>query len=132
MSFDAAGSSQVSHGTWRVGESMDSSHDRANIAQHAHGGWDLVSYRLSELDDEWDVERLLEANAATVCLLGVALGAFVDRRFFYLPAVIGTFLLQPLCRAGALRVPIFRRLGVRTPSEIDQGEQACQAMRAAG
>jgi len=99
-----------------------------NVAQHAGGGR-AISQRLSELDNEWDIERLLEANAATVCLIGVALGALVDKRFFYLPAVVGTFLLQHALQGWCPPVPVFRRLGVRTQPEIDQEKYALKAMR---
>jgi hypothetical protein len=33
-------------------------------------------------------------------LLGVTLGATVDRRFFVFPALVAGFLLQPLIRKG--------------------------------
>jgi len=55
---------------------------------------DQIGQRLQYLDREWDIERMLEANAATLALLGVALGRWSDRRFFLLPAVVGGFLLQ--------------------------------------
>jgi hypothetical protein len=100
-----------------------------NVVQHAPGGRHPISQRLSELDNEWDIERLLEANAATVCLIGVALGALVDKRFFYLPAVVGTFLLQHALQGWCPPVPVFRRLGVRTQPEIDQEKYALKAMR---
>src|SRR5436305_12001801 len=47
-----------------------------------------IEDRLAELDQEWDIERTLEANAATVSLIGLALGAAVDRRFFVLPGLV--------------------------------------------
>jgi hypothetical protein len=53
-----------------------------------------VSRRLQELDREWDNERTLEANASSLALIGSALGALVDRRFFLIPAVVSGFLLQ--------------------------------------
>ena len=39
-----------------------------------------IDRRLAELDREWDVERTLEANAAGISLIGLALGATVGRR----------------------------------------------------
>ena len=36
--------------------------------------------RLQELDREWDIERTLQANAATLALVGTLLGARMDRR----------------------------------------------------
>ena len=47
---------------------------------------DHIDARLAELDAEWDIERTLEANAATLALTGTLLGAFVDRRFLVVPA----------------------------------------------
>src|SRR5580765_2539049 len=34
----------------------------------------LIDRRLEELDREWDIERALEANAAIILLIGLALG----------------------------------------------------------
>jgi hypothetical protein len=33
-----------------------------------------IDKRLEELEREWDTERFLEANASTLCVMGVALG----------------------------------------------------------
>src|SRR5438477_472307 len=33
-----------------------------------------LTWRIDELDREWDVERLLQSNAAALALLGLALG----------------------------------------------------------
>ena len=38
----------------------------ANVAYFGKGGSLAIGERLRELDREWDVERLLEANAATI------------------------------------------------------------------
>lgn len=59
----------------------------ATVARCASAGDAAIDQRLQELDREWDIERTLEANAATVALVGLGLGAFVNRRFFALPAV---------------------------------------------
>ncbi|MBI5016967.1 MAG: hypothetical protein HZB55_15970 [Deltaproteobacteria bacterium] len=36
---------------------------------------DRIGERLRELDREWDIERALEANASTLVVIGVTLGA---------------------------------------------------------
>ena len=59
-----------------------------NITRAAAGGHEAIDRRLEELDREWDIERLLEANASTLSLIGLGLGRFVDRRFYLLPAVV--------------------------------------------
>jgi Protein of unknown function (DUF2892) len=102
---------------------------RANVAGYSQAGPAAVARRLRELDHEWDIERVLEANAASVVLLGTALGAFVDRRFYFLPAMVGTFLLQHAIQGWCPPVPLFRRLGVRTQTEIDEEKMALKALR---
>src|SRR4051794_15854511 len=88
-----------------------------------------IERRLEELEAEWDIERTLEANAATVSLIGVTLGAIVDRRWFALPAVVGVFLLQHAVQGWCPPLPVFRRLGFRTASEIDYERYALKVLR---
>ena len=77
-----------------------------------------ISARLAELDREWDIERAIEANAAAVSLAGLALAAFVDRRFLALPVAVAGFLLQHAVQGWCPPVPVLRRIGFRTPAEI--------------
>lgn len=100
-----------------------------SVAGYASAGRREVDKRLRELDHEWDIERTLEANAATLALTGLALGAFVDRRWFAFPAVICGFLLQHAIQGWCPPVPLFRRLGIRTATEIDQERQALKSLR---
>jgi hypothetical protein len=88
-----------------------------------------IERRLQELDREWDIERVLEANAASLALGGVLLGAFVDRRFLVLPALVAGFLLQHALQGWCPPVPFFRRRGVRTASEIERERAALKALR---
>ena len=89
----------------------------------------LINLRLQELEREWDIERILEANAATFSLIGLTLARFVNRRWYLLPAVVATFLLQHAVQGWCPPVPLFRRLGVRTQREIDEERYALKAMR---
>jgi hypothetical protein len=85
----------------------------------------LLDIRLQELDREWDIERLLEANAATVSLVGLRLTRFVSRR--WLPAADGRagFLLQQ-CPAGLVSTRLaFRRI----QREIDEERYALEVLR---
>ena len=100
-----------------------------NIAWFASKGTDEINHRLNELDREWDVERVLEANAASVALVGLALGAFLNRRFFALPAIVAGFLLQHAVQGWCPPVPIFRRMGIRTSREIDSERYALKIIR---
>jgi hypothetical protein len=102
---------------------------REDIARTAAAGPQAIDRRLEELDREWDIERTLEANAATVALVGLGLGTFVDRRFYLLPAAVAGFLLTHAVQGWCPPVPVFRRLGVRTASEIDEERYALKALR---
>jgi hypothetical protein len=100
-----------------------------NIARYAAGGPQAISRRLDELENEWDIERALEANAAFLTLLGVALGTAVDRKWFVLPGIVGAFLLQHALQGWCPPLPVLRRLGIRTSTEIDYERYALKALR---
>ena len=100
-----------------------------SIAATVARGRGGIDDRLRELDREWDMERTLETNAASVALLGLGLGAFVDRRWFALPAMVCGFLLQHAVQGWCPPVPILRRRGVRTMREIDEERFALKALR---
>jgi hypothetical protein len=87
-----------------------------------------VGNRLDELDLEWDIERLLETNAAAFSLLGLTLGS-VHRRWLLLPGLAAGFLLQHAVQGWCPPVPLFRRLGIRTAREINHERFALKALR---
>ena len=100
----------------------------ASIARHA-GSREDIERRLAELDREWDIERTLEANAASISLVGIALAAIVSRRFLILPAAVAGFLLQHALQGWCPPLPLFRRLGIRTQAEIEEERHALKALR---
>jgi hypothetical protein len=97
--------------------------------QHFASHPERIDRRLDELDREWDIERVLEANAATISLLGIVLAARVDKRFLLLPGVVAGFLLEHAVQGWCPPVPFFRRRGVRTAAEIDRERYALKALR---
>lgn len=90
-------------------------------------GW-TIRKRLEELDREWDIERTLEANAAAVSLAGLIL-SLKNRKFIFFPMTVAAFLFQHALQGWCPPVPIFRRLGIRTASEIDKERYALKALR---
>jgi hypothetical protein len=99
------------------------------VAEVAARGPEAIRRRLEELDYEWDIERTLEINFASVVLAGVALGGLVDRRWLLLPAVASGFMMQHVLQGWCPPVPVFRRLGVRTAREIEAERDALKALR---
>ena len=67
-----------------------------------------LSRRLEQLDGEWDMERVLQTNAAALALGGVLLGLFVNRKFFIIPCFVLPFLLQHAIQGWCPPVPMFR------------------------
>lgn len=100
-----------------------------NLEFYKSEGKRAIEARIEELDREWDIERTLEANAAALALTGTLLGAFVNRRFLALPALVAAFLAQHAVQGWCPPVPIFRKMGVRTRPEIDREKYALKALR---
>ncbi len=100
-----------------------------NVERFGASGPGEISDRLAQLEREWDIERAIEANAAVASLVGLTLGATVSRKFFVLPAVVAGFLLQHALQGWCPPVPVMRRLGFRTQTEIDQERYALKALR---
>jgi hypothetical protein len=101
---------------------------RRSIAYYSAHPEEIAS-RLEQLDHEWDIERTLEANAATVSVVSVLLGMLVNRKWLFLPAIVGGFLLNHAVKGWCPPLPVFRRRGIRTQTEIDRERYALKALR---
>lgn len=88
-----------------------------------------IPKRLQQLDEEWDIERVLEANASSLMLIGLGLGFGISRRFFILPAVVSAFLLQHALQGWCPPISILRRRGWRTQGEIETERSALLDIR---
>jgi hypothetical protein len=105
---------------------------RTDMEQRVHavaGNPALIERRLRELDEEWDIERAIEANASTLAFLGVALGYFVHPYWLVIPALVTAFLFQHAIQGWCPPVPVLRRLGFRTADEIGLERHALKALR---
>jgi len=89
---------------------------------------DEIGERLQELNEEWDIERSLEANAATISVVSIVLGLTVNRKWLIFPGVVGGFLFQHAVQGWCPPLPVFRRLGVRTQPEIERERYALQSI----
>ena len=100
-----------------------------DVAGYVGATPDMISHRLTELDREWDVERLLETNAAALTLISAVLAATHSKRWLLLGAVVPAFLLQHAVQGWCPPLEVFRRIGVRTRGEIDAERTALKALR---
>jgi hypothetical protein len=93
---------------------------------HAHPG--RIDERLHELDEEWDVERVLETHVCFLTLGGMVLSLFHKR--FLLLSTAGLALLVQHARQGwCPPLPLLRRLGFRTRMEIEYERYALKLLR---
>ena len=90
---------------------------------------DRIDSRLRQLDEEWDIERAIQANAATLALAGTTLALLHDRRWALLPLAVSGFLLQHSVQGWCPPVPVLRRMGFRTPAEIERERYSLKALR---
>ena len=90
---------------------------------------EAISRRIRELEQEWDMERVLETNASSLALAGLALGIVKNRGYLLLSGAVLSFLLMHALQGWCPPVPMLRKLGVRTRSEIDREKYALKALR---
>jgi hypothetical protein len=122
-------STRVERNTQREVNELIRTQSDARLARLERGKAVELRARLAELDREWDIERVLQANASTLVILGTLLGAKVDRRFLLLPAAVLTFFAQHALQGWCPPLPILRRHGVRAAREIERERYAIKAMR---
>lgn len=88
-----------------------------------------IAARIDQLEREWDIERVLQAHAATLALAAAGLGGLVNRRWLAATGGILGFLLMHATQGWCPPLPVFRRLGVRTRGEIEKEKFALRFLR---
>jgi hypothetical protein len=92
-----------------------------NINLYKNRGKAEISSRIKKLNHEWDIERVLETNAAIATFSTILLGLQTKKKkWFVLSGFISAFLLQHALQGWCPPLAIFRRIGIRTSSEIDE------------
>jgi hypothetical protein len=101
----------------------------SSLAKYVTAAPGEIGDRLSQLDREWDIERVLEANASALAFLGIVLALTVSWYWLILPLAITSLLFLHALQGWCPPVPLLRRLGVRTETEINQERYALKAIR---
>lgn len=89
-----------------------------------------ITERIDELEREWDIERVLQANASALALSGLGLAvASKNKKWLFVPGIVLSFLMQHTLQGWCPPVPFFRRLGVRTRPEIEREKYVLKVLR---
>jgi hypothetical protein len=102
---------------------------RARVAADLDADRATLTRRIEEIEQRWDMERVLETNASALALAGLVMGTLGRRRWRLLTLVVLGFLLQHAVQGWCPPVVVFRRLGVRTRQELDAEKHALKALR---
>ncbi len=89
----------------------------------------LINQRLHELDREWSIERLLEANAAALAGAGTLMGLLRGKYWLLLPAGATGFLMQHAVQGWCAPMKLFHQMGFRPAEEIDEERYALKILR---
>lgn len=101
---------------------------RENLNKYYHDRSE-IDKRLWELDREWDIERILELNAAAISFMGIWRGLTQNKLWLILPLAVTTLLATHAVEGWCPPVVLFRRLGFRTRAEIDKERYALKTIR---
>jgi hypothetical protein len=88
-----------------------------------------ITRRIDEIEREWDIERVLETNASALALAGIGLAVACTKRWLALSGTVLGFLFLHGTQGWCPPVPLFRRMGVRTRSEIERERFALKFLR---
>lgn len=102
---------------------------RDRILIYAHKSPEEITQRISELEQEWDIERWLEANASALAFGGLTLSILGGKKWLLLPATVLPMLFYHAVSGWCPPIPLFRRLGLRTQREIDAEIYALRLLR---
>ena len=119
---------RVARHTSERGDKIIRREAQVNVAYYAARP-EEIDRRLRELDEEWDVERMLQLNSSALSLVGLALGVTRSRKWLLIPLAVQGFFLQHGVEGWCPPLPIFRRLGIRMAAEIEAERQALKAVR---
>ena len=124
----ANSSSRVSDQTTDASNERIRRQTEVNVAFYAQHP-EQIARRLTELDQEWDIERTLETGSSTLTLTGLLLGITRSRKWLLLSLAVQGFFMQHAMQGWCPPLPLFRRLGIRTADEINRERYALKALR---
>jgi hypothetical protein len=109
-------------------EQMDAKIEQ-NIRFYATQSPEAISQRIEELDRERDLDQTMALYASGIGL-GTLLFSFIGgRKWLVLTGTVLGFLLKHSLEGTSPTVPLLRKMGARTRSEIDREKYALKILR---
>ena len=99
------------------------------VKDYSHKGKAKISERLEEIENEWDIERMIHLHVSGITITGALLGFLVNKRWFVLPAVAAAVLVLHSLKGMAPQIPLLKKLGFRTREEINRERYSLKALR---
>ncbi len=100
-----------------------------NTRFYATQSKEMITERIDELEEEWDVDRLVQLSVSGVGVTSMLLGVLGSKKWWLVTTAalgfLGNHAVSGWCPSAAL----FRRLGFRTRQEIDSEKYALKALR---
>lgn len=88
-----------------------------------------IGDRLRQLDDEWDVDRVLTLNGSAISLFGVLVGLLGRKRWYVIAMIVQALMIQHEAQRCSAAGSLLRSLGFRTKEEIEQERYALKLLR---
>ena len=99
------------------------------ISKYQHADSQQIDRRLAELDQEWDIERVIEVEAPLMIGLGAGLGLLHSPKWFGLSAVAASMVILHNTQGWYPLLPVFQRMGIRSQNDIEQERSALRVLR---
>lgn len=100
-----------------------------SIAYAAAGGSSSIERRLRELDQEWEIERIVMAGGALAGLVGLLLAVRSNRAWLLIPLASVGLLLEHAVVGDGVAARALRRRGFMSVDEIELERLALKALR---
>lgn len=79
-----------------------------------------IQARRHQLDHEWDTERVLEVNFASIVLISSLFGLLGSKKWMTLSGIASVFMIQHALQGWCPPLALIRKLKVRTAAEINK------------
>jgi hypothetical protein len=99
------------------------------VALLAAAGTEAINDRIAQLECEWPCGRMVKGTLGAAIVIGFALAAAHDPYWVLVPLTAGAFLVQYLFFPQSLLTDLFKAMGFRCGSTIDEERLMLRALR---